>query len=86
MAAVSASSGESPYSAHPIAMASGIETTGEVPGLQSVASARAAPAARSAAAGAALARRKNVEAGNKTAAVGASPPRAATPASEQWFR
>ena len=47
VAAVSASSGARPYIDAAIAMASGMEQIGEVPGLQSVAMAIGTPASRS---------------------------------------
>ena len=61
-------------------MASGIDDTGDVPGLKSVPTARAAPARRSASTGGACAPSKNEDAGRSTATVPPATPSAATPA------
>jgi len=62
-------SGVRPYRVHAMATTSGIDRTGEVPGLKSVAMATGAPPWRSSAAGGGEARRKKVEAGSRTDAV-----------------
>ena len=67
VAAVNASSGGTSYTPAAIAITSGIDTTGDVPGLASLASAIGTPAALSAAAGAGVPRRQNVEAGSRPA-------------------
>src|SRR5205823_14338839 len=77
---VGAVSGAIRYSAAAVAMTSGIDRHGDVPGLKSVARVTAAPAARSDPTGGRSAPMNSVEVGRRTAAVSASPS-AATPAS-----
>jgi hypothetical protein len=83
--APSASEGESRYSEQANAIASGIDSTADVPGLKSVATATAAPASTRRRAGAGGAAIENDDAGSRTAIV-PEPASASMPSSLTWFR